>query len=135
LNALKEKLTSFPCLLPLDWNKPFHVYCDASEVVVGSALCQLDENDKYHPIAFASKQFTNVEHNYTTTKRECLTMVFSVKKFRHYLLMNLIVFFVDHMALRYIINKPDLSGRLVHWVLLLTKFDYIIKYKLGSLHK
>jgi hypothetical protein len=67
LNALKEKLTSFPCLLPLDWNKPFHVYCDASEVAVGSALCQPNENGKDHPIAFANKQLTNVEHNYTTT--------------------------------------------------------------------
>jgi len=35
-------------------------------VVVGSALCQFDENGKDHPIAFASKQLTNVEHNYTT---------------------------------------------------------------------
>jgi hypothetical protein len=44
LNALKEKLTFFPCLLSPDWNKPFHVYCDDLEVVVGSALCQCDEN-------------------------------------------------------------------------------------------
>jgi len=66
LNALKEKLTSFLCLLPPDWNKPFHVYCDVSEVVVGSALCQPNENGKDHPIAFASKQLTNVECNYTT---------------------------------------------------------------------
>jgi hypothetical protein len=39
LNALKEKFTSFPCLLPTDWNKPYHVYYDTSEVAVGSALC------------------------------------------------------------------------------------------------
>jgi hypothetical protein len=135
LNALKEKLTSFPCLLPPDWNKPFHVYCDVSEVAVGSALCQPNEDGKDHPIAFASKQLTNAERNYTTTERECLAMVFSVKKFRHYLLMNPVVFFVDHMALRYIVNKPDLSGRLARWVLLLTEFDYTVKYKPGSLHK
>jgi hypothetical protein len=60
-------------------------------------------------------------------------MVFNVKKFRHYLLMNLVMFFMDHMALRYIVNKPDLSGQLVRWVLLLIKFDYIVKYKLGNL--
>jgi hypothetical protein len=62
-------------------------------------------------------------------------MVFSVKKFKHYLLMNLVVFFVDHMALRYIVNKPNLSGRFARWVLLLTEFDYVFKYKPRSLHK
>ncbi len=103
-------------------------------MAVGSALCQPDENGKDHPIAFASKQLTNAERNYTTTERECLAMVFSVKKFRHYLLMNPVVFFVDHMALRYIVNKPDLSGWLARWVLLLIEFDYIVKYKPGSLH-
>ncbi len=62
-------------------------------------------------------------------------MVFSVKKFRQYLLMNPIMFFVDHMALKYIVNKLDLSGRLAHWVLLFIGFDYIVKYKPGILHK
>ncbi len=104
-------------------------------MAVGSALCQHDEDGKDHPIAFASKQLTNVEHNYTTIERECLAMVFSVKKFRHYLLMNFVVFFVDHMALKYIVNKPDLNGRLTHWVLLFIEFDYIVKYKPRSLHK
>jgi hypothetical protein len=62
-------------------------------------------------------------------------MVFNVKKFKHYLLMNPVVFFVDHMALRYIVNKPNLSGRLTCWVLLLIEFDYIVKYKPGNLQK
>jgi hypothetical protein len=42
---------------------------------------------------------------------------------------------VNHMALRYIVNKPDLSGRLARWVLFLTEFHYIVKCKPGSLHK
>ena len=50
-------------------------------------------------------------------------MVYSVKKFRHYLLLNPVVFYVDHMALRYLVNKPDLSGRIARWVLLLEEFD------------
>jgi hypothetical protein len=62
-------------------------------------------------------------------------MVFNVKKFKHYFIMSLVVFFVDHTALRNIVNKPNLSGLLVCWVLLRTKFDYVIKYNPGSLHK
>jgi hypothetical protein len=37
-------------------------------VVVGSALCQPDENGKDHPKAFVNKQLTNMERNYTTTE-------------------------------------------------------------------
>jgi hypothetical protein len=62
-------------------------------------------------------------------------MVFSVKKFQHYLLLNPVVFFVNHMALKYLVNKLDLSGRLAHWILLLEEFDYTMEYKPGRMHK
>lgn len=134
-DSLKAKLTSFPCLVPPDWEKPFHVYCDASAVAVGATLCQPHGiHNKDRPIAFASRQLTASERNYSTTDRECLAMVFSVKKFRHYLLMNPVVFFVDHLALRYMVNKPDLSGRVARWVLLLGELDYTVVYKPGRFH-
>ena len=61
-------------------------------------------------------------------------MVFSVKKFRHYLLCNPLVFFIDRMAINYLVNKAELSGRLASWVLLLDEFDYTVEYKLGRMH-
>ena len=61
-------------------------------------------------------------------------MVFSVKKFRHYFLCNPVVFFVDHMAIKYLVNKAELSGRLARWVLLLEEFDYTVEYKPGCMH-
>jgi hypothetical protein len=61
-DTLKAKLTTYPCLLPLNWDLPFHVYCDVLEVAIGSALCQpIGENQKVHPIAFISRQLTAVE--------------------------------------------------------------------------
>ena len=112
------------------------MYCDASAVAVGSALCQpTGEKGKDYPVAFASRQLNAAEKNYTTTERECLAMIFSVKKFRHYLLLNPVRFYVDHIAIRYLVNKPDLSGRLARWVLLLEEFDYQVEYKPGKMHK
>ena len=98
-------------------------------------MCQpAKDGGRDHPIAFASKQLTDTKRNYTTTEREALAMVFLVKKYRHYLLMNKVIFFVDHMALRYLVNKPDLSGRLACWILLLTEFDYTVQYKPGKMN-
>ena len=98
-------------------------------------LCQVDEDiGPEHPTVFASCQLSQAERNYTTTERECLAMIFSVKKFRHYLLMNPMVFFVDHIAIKYLINKLDLSGRVARWILLLSEFDYTIEFKPRKKH-
>jgi hypothetical protein len=77
---------------------------------------------------------TLAERNYSTTERECLALVFPIKKFYHYLICNLIVFLVDHMAIKYLVNKAELSGRLARWILLLGEFDYTVEYKPGRMH-
>ena len=40
-DALKTKLTTFLCLVPPNWDIPFHVYCDASAVAVGQRYANL----------------------------------------------------------------------------------------------
>ena len=100
-------------LRPSHWDKLFHVFCDASNVAVGSTLCQsTGEKGKARPIAYASKQLTPAERNYCTMESEYLAIVFSVKKFCHYFMCNPVVFFVDHMAIKYLLNKAKLNGRL-----------------------
>jgi hypothetical protein len=37
-------------------------------------------------------------------------MVYSVQKLRHYLLANHFIFYIDHQALLYLINRPVVSG-------------------------
>ncbi len=99
-----------------------------SNVVVGKVLCQpIGENQRDHVVAFFSKQFIITNKNYSTTKHECFSMVFNVNFFWHYLLLNLIVFFLDHMALKYLVNTPNLNGRLVCWILLLDEFDNMME--------
>ena len=128
-------MSTHTILRPPDWGKFFHMYCDAINVAVGSALCQpTGDNEKDQPIVYASKQLTPAERNYTTTERECLAMVFSVKKFRHYLMCNPVVFFIDHMTIKYLVNKAELSSRLTRWVLLPEEFDYTVEYKPGRMH-
>ena len=87
------------------------------------------------PICYASRQLNNAEKNYTTTEREGLGMVYAVKKFRHYLLANKFVFFVDHQALLYLVNKPCSMGRIVRWFLILLEFDFTVVVKKGTTHQ
>jgi hypothetical protein len=56
---------------------------------------------------YASRLLNLAKRNYTITERESLAMVYALHKFRHYLLGNRFVFYVDHTALVYLINKPQ----------------------------
>lgn len=48
---LKDAITSAPVLVAPDWKKPFRGHIDASQVAVGGALTQLDDNGKDRVIA------------------------------------------------------------------------------------
>ena len=61
-------------------------------------------------------------------------MVFAVQKFRHYLLGKFFVFYVDHQALLYLINKMVIQGRTFWWMLLLQEFNFKIIHKPGKKH-
>ena len=62
-------------------------------------------------------------------------MVYAVKKFRHYLLANKFVFFTDHQALLYLVNKPCNTSCIVRWFLILLEFDFIVVVKKGITHQ
>ncbi len=112
----------------------FHVHTDASNLAIGTMLAQNLIGKCDQPIAYASKLLNNVKKNYTTTKRKTLAMVYALHKFKHYLLENKFVFYVDHMALLYLIKKPQLSRWIARWLLLFLEYDCSVVYKLGHSH-
>jgi uncharacterized membrane protein len=112
LDILKERMVTMSILVFLDWKKTFHVHVDASLIALGVILAQPGEGGIDHPIAFASKKPSSAERNYTTTEREGLAMVYALKKFRHYLLGSHFKMFIDHSALKYLVNKPALGGKI-----------------------
>ena len=133
-NTLKRKLITAPVLISPNWEKDFHIYVDASNVAIGSVLSQKDDKGHDHPIYFASRQLVQAEKNYSVTEREGLGIIFSVQKFRHYLLGNKVIIHVDHDALKYMVNKPQLSGRMARWVLLLQEFDFTVEVRPSKSH-
>ena len=84
-----------------------------------------------HPIVFASRKMSAVEKNYTTTEREGLAMVYALQNFRHYLLGGHFKMFTDHFALKYLVNKPVMGGKISRWLLLFQEFDFELIVKLG----
>ena len=116
--VLKEKLVSAPILVFPNWNIEFHVHVDTSGITLGAVLAQPGEGNLDHPVYFDSRKLSQAEHNYTTTEREGLAMVYALHKFHHYLLGGHFKFYTDRSALKYLVNKPVLEGRICRWLLL-----------------
>ena len=129
---LKLTLSRAPILSPPDWAKEFHVTLDASGWCLGAILWQYDDSNRESPVYYASRQMSLAEKKYTTTEREALAVIYACKKFQHYLLGYRIVFHTDHDSLKYLVNKPDLSGRIARWILLLQEFNYEVVVKAGK---
>ena len=45
------------------------------------------------------------------------------------------MFFIDHQALLYLVNKPCNTGRIVKWFLILLEFDFTVVVKKGITHQ
>ena len=129
------KMVKAPMLVPPNFDKIFHVTSDASGFCVGIILWQYGDDKEERPIYYCSRQMSPAEKNYTTTERECLPLIYACKKFRHYLLGYEVVFHTDHDAIKYLVNKPDLSGRVARWIMLLQEFQYTVKVKPGHGNK
>ena len=87
------------------------------------------------PISYLHHQLISAERSYTTTEFKGLSMVYAVNKFWHYQLANKFIFFVDHHALLYLVNKPYSIGRIVWWFVILLEFDFTILVKPGRSHQ
>ena len=61
-------------------------------------------------------------------------MVYALQKFRHYLLGAHFKMFIDHSALKYLVNKLVLGGRICRWLLLFQEYDFKIIVKPGRLN-
>jgi len=133
LNKIKERLVSAPILVYPDWNKMFHVHINVSQIALGVVLAQSGEKMD-HIVYYTRRKLSMAEKNYTTTKQEALAMVYSLQKFRHYLLGTPFKLFIDHSALKYPVNKMVIEGRRCRGLLLFQEFTFEVVFKLGRLN-
>ena len=115
---LKRKLVEAPILKFPNSLIKFHVHIDASSLAIGAILTQPGDDGMDYPIVYSSRKLNKAERKYSTIEREALGMVFALQKYRHYLLANPFIFYIDHQALKYLVNKPLHHGRICRWILL-----------------
>ncbi|RDX64138.1 putative mitochondrial protein, partial [Mucuna pruriens] len=74
------RLTSTPIIQTPNWELPFELMCDASNLALGAVLGQRDEvGQPTHVIAYAFRTMDQAQINYTTTEKELLEFDLEIK--------------------------------------------------------
>lgn len=112
---------------------PLALFCDASNVAIGSVLQQWDERG-WQPIAFYSKKLNSAQKNYSTYDRELLSIYLSIKQFRHYLEGRDFTIFTDHKPLVFAFkqNNDKASPRQLRHLQYISQFSTSIKHINGK---
>ena len=131
---LKKKVTSAPILIFPDPDKQYKVEMDASNYAYGGVLSQQGEDGKWHPVAFLSKSFNEVERNYDIHDKEMLAIIRGLEEWRHYLegAKHTFEIWTDHKNLEYFMKAKKLNRRQARWSLFLSRFDFILKHRPGK---
>ena len=129
--TLKHLLTADPVLRLPDLNEPFTLRTDASGVGVGAVLLQ-EHDGKLHPVAYASKKLLPREQRYSTMEKECLAIVWAVRKFMVYLYGRQFVLQTDHQPLAYLSRAKYINDRIMRWALFLQPYRMSVQAIKGS---
>ena len=128
LSRIQEILSSQPVLVLPRLSKQFFLRTDASSTGLGAVLMQEGEEDGLlHPVRCDSRKLLDRETRYSTIERECLAIVWAVRKFVKFLWGVHFVVQTDHCPLSYMRSSSFKNARILRWTLSLQEFSFDIQ--------
>jgi predicted aspartyl protease len=126
-------LGEYPILKIADFDKPFIIRTDASDLGMGMTLAQIHDG-KEHPVAFHSIKFSpNQSKNWPTWKKEGCAVVSAIKYWHHYLAYTPFTLVTDHEALKRILDTTKTCKPIIdRWRIYLSQFKYKIIHRPGK---
>ncbi|GMF41644.1 unnamed protein product [Phytophthora fragariaefolia] len=128
---IKAVLTTKPLLEYPDFQLPFRLVTNASNIGLGACLMQ-DRGYGWQPVVSVSKVNSQTDANYRITELKCLAVVWAIKLFRPYLYGMRFAITTDHSALKWLMTSTNLTGKLYRWALTLQEFDFVAEYRPGT---
>ncbi|RDX91297.1 Retrovirus-related Pol polyprotein from transposon opus, partial [Mucuna pruriens] len=120
---VKQYLEHPLVLIPTVPGKPLILYLTVLDESMGCMLGQQDEIGKERAIYYLSKKFTNCEKRYPTLERTCYALVWATKRLQPYMLSHTIWLVAEIDPIKYILEKPALTGRIARWQMALSEYD------------
>ena len=107
---------------------------DSSNYATGAVLSQLQDNDKWHPVAFLSQSLSDTKRNYSIYDKELLAIICTLEAWRHYLegSPHTIEILTDHQNLQYFKAAQKLNRRQARWSIFLSRFNFSLIHRPGA---
>ena len=131
--AVISALITHPVLTVPDWNLPFALHTDASELAAGAVLTQEVEN-REAPLSCASYRFTRTEERLSPNDREVLGVLYGIEQFHTYLQHRRFTLVTYCAALTWLFTSQNLSSKMHRWSMRLMQFDIDLKWRKGEDH-
>ena len=133
-DKVKLLLRKSPVLKSPDYEKPFKLIIDSSDVGTGSVLVQEASDGLDHPVSYFSKKFLKYQKNYSVVEKETLGLVLALEHFDVYLGSTpfKIKVYTDHNPLTFLKTMKNKNQRLVRWSLALQEYNLEIQHIPGS---
>ena len=131
---LRAIVIADPVLRLPDFEKPFTIYTDASDIGTGAVLVQYNEENKPYAVRYLSRKLLDAETRYSTTEKEYLAIIHALRAFKVYVLGKEVTICTDHQPLTHMIRKSgeSHSARVKRWAAELQAFDLKVKYIPGE---
>ncbi|MCO5596036.1 hypothetical protein L7F22_050092 [Adiantum nelumboides] len=122
---VKEILGGLPAMQAPDWEQVFYVNLSVGEDAIGAMLLQKGKKSNYmRPVYCASRVKVAAERKLSEVELVMASVVFSCRRFRHYLLPQSFVFLTSYAFLPQLINGINMSKALKKWVIELQEFEF-----------
>jgi len=106
--------------------KLFFLYVRVIDHSLGAFLAQKNDEGHEQAIYYLSRTLIGAKSWYNAIEKECLALVFTVQKTRHYLVGQIIYVNSRVNPLRILIMKPwSLNSRLAKWAILLSQYSVL----------
>jgi hypothetical protein len=122
-DTLKHLLSERPVLKLPDFNETFILRTDAADEGLGAVLLQQENGEKL-PVAYASRKLHQREKAYAVIEKECLAVVWGIKKFHQYLYGKEFLLENDHQPLTFLNKAKTENSRLMRWALQLQPYRF-----------
>ena len=99
---IKRMMTEAPVMRLSDLSKVFEVTCDTSRL----AICEVLEN---HLVAYFSEKLNNARQRYSTYDKKFYVVVQALRYWRHNLLPQKFLLYLNHEALKYLNSQKRLN--------------------------
>jgi hypothetical protein len=131
-SQLKQQMISAPVLLSPDFNLPFTLHVDASDLAVGAILLQ-DQGKGLQPVAYDSKKLSETEQRWASNEKEAYSLVHACRVFRPYIdSKHTFTVRSDNTSVTNLLSKPTLTKKQARWVEELSQYHFRLEHISGK---